>query len=50
MLISLASIHNLVIHQIDVKTVFLHGELKEEIYMDQPEGCMVPRDEKKFID
>ena len=49
-LISLASIHNLVIHQIDVKTVFLHGELKEEIYMDQPEGCMVPRDEKKFID
>ena len=46
-LIALASVHNLVIHQMDVKTAFLNGELEEEIYMDQPEGCLVPRDEKK---
>ena len=45
-LIALASAHNLVIHQMDVKTTFLNGELKE-IYMDQPEGCMVLGDEKK---
>ena len=25
-----------------MKTVFLHGELEEEIYMDQPEGFIVP--------
>ena len=31
----------------DVKTAFLNEELDEEIYMNQLEGCMVPRDEKK---
>ncbi|GJW26530.1 zinc finger, CCHC-type containing protein [Tanacetum coccineum] len=30
LLIALASIHNLIIHQIDVKTTFLNGELDEE--------------------
>ncbi|GKF12703.1 zinc finger, CCHC-type containing protein, partial [Tanacetum coccineum] len=29
-LIALASIHNLIIHQMDVKTSFLNGELDEE--------------------
>ena len=26
----------------DIKTAFLNGELKEEIYMEQPEGWVVP--------
>ena len=38
MLIALAASHNLLIHQMDVKTTFLNGELDEEIYMKQPEG------------
>ena len=46
-LITLASIHNLVIQQMDVKTAFLNGDLEKEIYMEQPEGCVVPRKEKK---
>ena len=32
-LIALASIHRLFIHQMDVKIIFLNGDLEEEIYM-----------------
>lgn len=41
LLISLSSMYNLVIHQIDVKTTFFSGELDEEIYMEQPEGFVI---------
>ncbi|BBH07178.1 transposable element gene [Prunus dulcis] len=46
-LIALASVHNLVIHQMDVKTAFLNGDLDEEIYMEQPEGFIVKGQEHK---
>ncbi|GJS56272.1 zinc finger, CCHC-type containing protein [Tanacetum coccineum] len=42
LLISLAATHNLMIHQMDVKTTFLNGDLEEEIYMKQPEGFVMP--------
>ena len=35
------------IHQIDVKTAFLNGDLEEEICMDQPEGFVLPGNEHK---
>uniref|UniRef100_A0ACD5Y923 Uncharacterized protein n=1 Tax=Avena sativa TaxID=4498 RepID=A0ACD5Y923_AVESA len=40
-LLSLAASHDLLVHQMDVKTAFLNGELDEEIYMDQPDGFMI---------
>ncbi|RVW82983.1 Retrovirus-related Pol polyprotein from transposon TNT 1-94 [Vitis vinifera] len=33
----------------DVKIAFLNVDLEEEIYMEQPEGCVVPRKEKKSV-
>ena len=38
LLIALATKHNWNIHQLDVKSAFLNGDLKEEVYLVQPEG------------
>jgi hypothetical protein len=37
-ILALAAIEDMEIHQMDVKTAFLNGDLEEEIYMEQPEG------------
>nr|GEZ36898.1 zinc finger, CCHC-type [Tanacetum cinerariifolium] len=47
LLLALAAIHNLVIHQMDIKTTFLNGDLDEEVYMKQPEGFVMPGNEHK---
>ena len=36
--ISLAASYNWNLHQLDIKNVFLHGNLQEEVYMEQPTG------------
>ena len=37
-MIALAKKYNWKMHQLDVKSAFLNGELKEEVYLVQPEG------------
>jgi len=39
--LALAASLDLEIEQMDVKTAFLHGDLEEEIYMQQPEGFVM---------
>ncbi|KAI5330224.1 hypothetical protein L3X38_029622 [Prunus dulcis] len=38
LILSLASINGWSLRQLDVKNVFLHGDLDEEVYMKQPQG------------
>ena len=46
-LMSLVVAFDLEIEQMDVKTMFLHGDLEEEIYRKQPEGFVVKG--KKYL-
>lgn len=47
LLINLAATKGWEIHHLDVKTAFLHGELKEIVYVTQPEGLDVKGSENK---
>ena len=43
-LISLAATHNWDLHQLDIKNVFLHGDLPEEVYIEQPPRFVAQRE------
>ena len=47
LIIALAESHGWEIHHLDVKTTFLNGELKEEVYVHQPEGFVIAGEERK---
>ena len=46
-MLAIAAFFNYEIWQMDVKTAFLNGYLKEDLYMMQPEGFVDPKDANK---
>jgi ATP-binding cassette subfamily B (MDR/TAP) protein 1 len=46
-IVTLATHKGWEVNQLDVKTTFLNGELKEEMYMVQPKGFVYLREEGK---
>lgn len=47
MMLSLVAQEDMELEQLDVRTVFLHGDIEEQIYMTQPEGFAKKDEEDK---
>ena len=47
-MLAIAAYYDYEIWQMDVKTAFLNGYLKEELYMMQPEGFVDPKNANKY--
>ena len=46
-ILALACEENMHVHQMDVKTAFLNGELEEEVYMEQPDFLVEKKSKDK---
>ena len=44
MFLAFSSFHNFKVYQMDVKSEFLNGDLKEEVYIEKPEGFILGND------
>nr|GEW14323.1 ribonuclease H-like domain, reverse transcriptase, RNA-dependent DNA polymerase [Tanacetum cinerariifolium] len=47
LLLAIAANNKWEVHHLDVKSAFLHGDLKEEVYVTQPEGFIKGQDKGK---
>jgi hypothetical protein len=49
LLLALAAQERWEVHHMDVKSAFLNGELKEEVYVKQPPGFVIAGKEEKVL-
>jgi hypothetical protein len=49
LLLALAAQEGWRVHHMDVKSAFLNGDLKEEVYVHQPPGFAIPDKEGKVL-
>ena len=49
LIISLAAQNSWRIHQMDVKSTFLNGDLEDEVYIEQPKSYTVKGEEDKVL-
>jgi hypothetical protein len=49
MMVALAAHEGLEVHHIDVRSAFLNGIIKEEVYVQQPLSFIIPGDESKVL-
>lgn len=48
-LLALVAMYDLAMEQLDVKTVFLHSELEEQIYMQQPKDFVAEGKDHVYV-
>jgi hypothetical protein len=48
-LLALTAQEGWTVHHMDVKSAFLNGDLKEEVYVKQPPGFVIPGEEGKVL-
>jgi hypothetical protein len=50
MILALAAYRGWDVYQLNVKSAFLHGELNEAVFIEQPQGYEIKEQNTRFID
>ena len=49
LILSMAAVRHWPLYQLDIKNAFLHGDLEEEVYMEQPPGFVAQGESSSLV-